>query len=45
MVEGYVRVFGKVGVVFVIFGLGVINLVMGLVDVYMDLIFLVVIIG
>lgn len=43
--EGYVRVFGKSGVVIVILGLGVINFVIGFVDVMIDLLFLVVFIG
>lgn len=45
MVDGYVRVIGDVGVVFVILGLGVINCIMGIVIVYMDFIFMVVFFG
>lgn len=45
VVEGYVFVFGKVGVCIVMFGFGVINFVMVIVDVYMDLVLLLVIIG
>lgn len=44
-VSGYVCIIGKVGVCVVIFGFGVINFIIGIVIVYMDLVFIVVIIG
>lgn len=44
-VIGYVCVIGKIGVCIVMFGLGVINLIIGFVDVLLDFIFVVVIIG
>lgn len=45
VVIGYVCVIGKIGVCIVMFGLGVINLIIGFVDVLLDFIFVVVIIG
>lgn len=45
MVDVFFCCSGKIGVVLVIFGFGVINIVIGIVIVYMDLIFLVIIIG
>lgn len=45
VVIGYVCFIGKIGVCIVIFGSGVINLIIGLVDVLLDLVFVVVIMG
>lgn len=45
VVIGYVCLIGKVGVCIVILGFGVINLVIGLGDVFVDFILVVVIIG
>lgn len=45
VVEGYVCLIGKLGVVLVIFGLGVINMVIVLIDVMLDSILLVCIFG
>lgn len=45
MVVGFVCSMGKLGVCFVILGLGVINLIIVFVDVMMDLVLLFVIIG
>lgn len=45
MVDVYLCVIGKMGVVFVILGLGVINIVILIVMVYMDLILMVILLG
>lgn len=44
-VEGYVKLIGKLGVVVVISGLGVINVIIGIVDVMSDSVFFLVFIG
>lgn len=45
MVDGYVCLIGKIGIVFVILGLGVMNIIIGIVIVYMDFILMVILLG
>lgn len=45
MVDGYVCLMGKVGCVLVILGFGVINVIIGILIVYIDFVLFVIIIG